>query len=300
VARILNGMCNANVSTAHAYVADRVPARERAKYMGYMGSAIGLGFVFGPAIGGLLATPGSPERPFLVAAGLAAVNWLMALRFLPESRARTPRPRLARGDTIIERARKVAHGVRRLLWGTRLGWLVLVNFGFFFAFSTMESTFALLMEARLGWGARETGILFTGIGVVIVLVQGVIVGRAVQGIGEKRTLIVGMLVLIVGLSSTGLGIAPWHMWVGAAGIAAGNGLVTPSLNAMVSRVSSDEEQGISLGLSSSAASLARILGPALAGIIFETIGPGIPMLTGAVIVAAATLVAALALPRRAD
>jgi predicted MFS family arabinose efflux permease len=90
------------------------------------------------------------------------------------------------------------------------------------------------------------------------------------------------------------------MWVGAAGIAAGNGLVTPSLNAMVSRVSSDEEQGISLGLSSSAASLARILGPALAGIIFETIGPGIPMLTGAIIVAAATLVAALALPRRND
>ena len=85
LARIISGVCNANVSTAHAYVADRVPPAQRARYMGMMGTAVGLGFIFGPSIGGLLSRPDLPELPFLVGAGLSAVNWLMAYFWLPES-----------------------------------------------------------------------------------------------------------------------------------------------------------------------------------------------------------------------
>lgn len=300
-ARILNGMCNANIATAHAYVADRVPPRDRARYMGMMGAALGLGFVFGPAIGGLLAAPGAPERPFLVASGLAALNWIMAFRFLPESRARQPRPRLTRGGTGRQRLEKTVTQVRTLLWGTRLGWLVLVNFGFYFAFAGMESTFALLMEARLRWGARETGYLFTGIGCVIVVVQGVVVGRLVHRLGEKITLLAGLMTLAVGLSTTGLGTVWWHMALGAAGIAAGNGLVLPSINALVSRVSSQQTQGLSLGLNASGASLARILGPGIAGVLFEVAGAGVPMLAGGGMIVIVIVVAMARLPpRRAE
>lgn len=290
-ARIISGMCNANIATANAYVADRVSPEKRAKYMGMMGAAIGLGFVFGPAIGGLLSTPEYPELPFLVAAVLAGINWLMALKFLPESR-RTQRspataPVRAPGGGLLRKLRVF----KASMWGTALGWIVLVNFLFFLAFAAMESTFALLMERKLGWQARETGMLFTLIGVVIVVTQGVLVGRTVGRFGEKRTLLIGMGVLAVGLCSTGLSPGVPLVVLGAALIALGNGLVTPSINASVSRLSSSDDQGLNLGVNASAASLARIAGPAAAGGLFEAIAPNVPMLAGAVVVGLAAVVA---------
>lgn len=150
VGRVLSGASSASVATAQAYVADRVAPLHRAKYMGMMGSAIGLGFVFGPAIGGVLSSPDRPELPFLVAAGLSAANFVLAWFLLPETR-----PKVAREASPISRW---AH-VRALRGRTQLLSLVVVNFLYFVAFSSMESTFALLMERRLEWTARETGML---------------------------------------------------------------------------------------------------------------------------------------------
>ena len=286
LARVVSGMANANLSTAHAYVADRVPAKQRARYMGIMGAAIGLGFIFGPAIGGLLSTPGRPSLPFLVAAGLAGVNWLMAFFFLPESL-----PRRQRIQTSASTARgwmPLRPSALRRVWGTRLGLLILLNFAFFFAFAAMESTFALFTEARFGWGARETGYMFTGIGVVIVIVQGGVVGRLVAAVGERRTVLTGFLVLSGGLLSAGLSGSVLPLAIGGACIAAGNGLITPGINALISHTGSEDEQGLKLGLSSSAASFARIIGPVVAGLLFELQGEGMPLLMGAV----ATILAA--------
>lgn len=288
-ARLLSGLCTANISTAHAYVADRVAPVRRAKYMGLMGSAIGLGFVFGPAIGGLLSTPGRPELPFLVSAGLAAVNWLMAFVWLPESY------RPEREPAALPSAAPVAgtgrlHAVLDALWGTPLGWLVLVNFGFFVSFASMESTYALLLEAVLGWGPQQTGVIFAFIGVVIVLTQGVLVGRVVGRLGERITLMVGMALLLVAFCSLGLMTVPWVAFVGSALLACGNGLTTPSINALISRRSRAGEQGFNMGLASSAASLGRIAGPVSAGVVFEHIGPGVPMLVSAGVMALVGLV----------
>ncbi len=288
-ARLISGTCNANVSTANAYIADRVAPKDRARYMGMMGSAIGMGFVFGPAIGGLLSSERHPELPFLCAAALAGVNLLMAFKWLPES---------------VERKRSASAGGGNAPWkalgrlldvrGTPLAALVLVTFGFYFAFAAMESTMALLTEVRLGWDARHTGYMFSMVGACIVLSQTVLLGRAVRRFGEKRTLVLGLLVLTVGLAGCATAFGVVHMVLGAGLIALGNGLVTPVTSAIVSRVSSPEEQGLNLGLVQSAAALSRIVGPALAGIAFEHISPGAPMAVAAVIV---ILVAFVIAPR---
>jgi DHA1 family tetracycline resistance protein-like MFS transporter len=291
-ARIVNGLCNANVSTAHAYVADRVPPHERAKYMGMMGSAIGLGFVVGPAIGGVLHVESMPNLPFYVAAGLGACNWLMAFAWLPESRRTMPASTIGRrgsGSFLRE--------VRVALVGTPLGLIVLINFFFYLVFAAMEFTFALLAQASLGWGAHETGVLFTGLGAVIFVTQGVLVGRIVGRLGEQRTLMLGMLILAAGLTITGNAAVAAAMWIGSAGIAMGNGLISPTVSALVSRASRADAQGLGQGLASSAAALARVFGPLGAGFAFELLGPGMPMRIGAGVLLVVSLPAAWLLGR---
>jgi len=283
-ARIVSGMGKANVSTANAYVADRVPPEQRAKYMGIMGAAIGSGFVVGPALGGLLSTPDWPQLPFVVAAGLSAVNFLMAFVWLPESRPEADRPQ---GPLFPFRPAEL-----RRIAGTQVGWLVLLSFLYYLAFSAMESTLALSVEARFGWTARETGLLFTGIGVVVVVVQGVAVGRAVRRFGERPVLIAGFGVLAGALYLAGATDRPALLAAAALAMAAGNGLSLPSLSALVSRNSSTLDQGYNLGLGQSAAALARMLGPVAAGPLFEALGPGVPMVAGAGAVGLGALLAA--------
>ncbi len=277
LARVFAGMSNANVATAHAYVADRVPAEHRARAMGWLGSAIGLGFVCGPALGGLLSTAAMPELPFTVAAGLAAINFVMAWRWLPQSRP------CERGPSRPARRAVFGRALRDALWRTPLGWLVLVNCGFFFVFAGMTSTFALFCEATFGWGSRETGFLYVLIGLAIVGTQGFVLGRTVAALGEKRTMVVGMAVLAFGLASCATADSVGALAAGAVCIAVGNGLSTPCVSALVSRTARPDQQGWAQGLSQSSAALARIAAPVAAGGLFEALGAGVPMLVGAVL-----------------
>lgn len=281
LARIISGVCNANVSTAHAYVADRVLPAERAKYMGMMGTAVGLGFIVGPSIGGLLSWEGHEELPFLVGAGLSALNWLMAFFWLPEShrpaRATTgPLPAAGRASLVRALAEPA-------FWRTQLGVLVLVGFGFFVAFAAMEATFALFTEARFGWTARETGKFFSFIGVIIVVAQGFLVGRAVAAFGERRTLVVGLCSLAVGFTTLSLAPVWWVLPFAGACIAGGNGLIMPSFSALVSQNSNADNQGVNIGMTQSGGALGRIVGPMIAGGMFELVGPGAPMASAAAV-----------------
>lgn len=271
-ARLISGVCNANVSTAHAYIADRVPPAQRARYMGMMGTAVGLGFILGPTIGGLLSFPDWPHLPFFVGAGLSLVNLTMAYFWLPESH----RPTRGRAPTGPQRSRFAAMR-DPAFWRSEIGALALVYLGFFTAFAAMESTFALFTEACFGWGAREAGKFFAFVGIVIVVFQGLLVGRAVAAIGERRTLITGLAMLATGFaihSSAPIGLV---LPLGGLFMAGGNGFIMPSLSALVSRSSAPEDQGINMGLAQSAGALGRITGPAIAGTLFELIGPRAPM-----------------------
>jgi multidrug resistance protein len=285
LARTISGVCNANVSTAHAYVADRVPPAQRARYMGMMGTAVGLGFIVGPSLGGLLARDDFPQLPFFIGAGLSLVNFLMALAWLPESHraGASAGPPPAR-PSLLAVARD------RAFWRGQIGAMVLIYFGFFCAFSAMEATFALFTEACHGWGEAETGKFFAFVGTIIVLFQGVIVGRAVASIGERRSLALGLT-----LSATGFALlcaSPSWPWVLAGGVftAGGNGLIMPSMSALVSRNSTSDNQGTHAGFAQSAGALGRIVGPMIAGGLFELIGPRAPMGSSATLVLVVCLV----------
>ena len=276
-ARLISGICNANIGTAHAYVADRVAPHERARYMGMMGSAIGLGFVFGPILGGLLALESMPHLPFLVAAGLSALNFAMAVFWLPESR----RPEAGAPPAIRRSPFAV---LRRDLWATPIGVFSLIALGFYMAFANMESSFALFTEARYQWSARETGYFFTFIGVVIAVMQGAVVGRVVRRLGERRTLLIGMTLLAAGFLAQGAVPSVVAVIAGGALVAGGNGLLNPSLNSLISRTSSKDDQGLNMGIVQSASSLGRITGPMIAGPLFEVVSPGAPLVFAGLLV----------------
>ena len=285
LARTISGVCNANVSTAHAYVADRVAPNQRARYMGMMGTAVGLGFIVGPSLGGLLAREDMPQLPFLVGAGLSLINFLMALVWLPESR----RPG-ASDEPAPPRPHLLAVARDRAFWRGQIGAMVAIYFGFFCAFSAMEATFALFTEACHGWGEAETGKFFAFVGIVIVLFQGFIVGRAVASVGERRSLALGLMMSAFGFAL--LCVSPTTLWVVLGGLftAGGNGLIMPSMSALVSRNSTSDNQGTHAGFAQSAGALGRIFGPMLAGGLFELIGPRAPMGSSAVLVVVVCLV----------
>ena len=305
-ARVIAGCCKANVSTAHAYVADLVAPNERAKYMGMMGAAMGMGFVFGPAIGGLLAFDDMPALPFFVSAGLSAINFGMAAIWLPETHfpdraaqaiadAQPKHPMFAVGAKLRDAARRIQ--------GTPMASLVVIAFCFFVAFAGMESTLALFSERMFGWGGRETGIFMTFVGVNMVIFQGLVVGRAVTKFGETTTLAIGLVLVGLGLATIGgvdhliraLGLDPnsadggasWPSLacyaVGGILMSGGNGLSTATISALVSRVSTPENQGMNMGVKESASALARVSGPAVAGPLFQHIDPGAPLVLGGLV-----------------
>jgi DHA1 family tetracycline resistance protein-like MFS transporter len=303
-ARVVAGCCKANVSTAHAYVADLIPPKERAKYMGMMGAAMGMGFVFGPAIGGLLTFDDMPALPFFVSAALSAVNLAMAAIWLPETHF-PDRNRIARSDATKERlsiGRRLRDTAGRIQ-GTPMAWLVVIAFCFFVAFAGMESTLALFSGRMFGWGGRETGMFMTFIGVNMVFFQGFVVGRAVAKLGETTTLAIGLGMVAFGLATIGgidhivrvVGFEPNAADGGASlasltcyalggiAVSGGNGMTSATISALVSRVSTPENQGMNMGVKESASALARVSGPAVAGPLFQHIEPGAPLMLGGLI-----------------
>jgi multidrug resistance protein len=292
LARLVSGIMKANVSTAHAYVADIVEPSQRAKYMGLMGAALGMGFVFGPAIGGLLSTESMPTLPFFAAAALNLVNLIMAVFWLPETHFK----RGQAGDRDPLRASQVWKSMRGQAFGT----LIVITFVYYLAFAAMESTFALFTEYEFDWGAQQTGLFLTFIGLIIALSQGIMVGKLVARIREEGTLTLGIGSLGIGLGLLG-GLPHLSEWLSIpiissdgsiTGIAifvfgfigfftaTGNGLMMAPISSLVSKTSDPRRIGFNMGVKESASALARISGPVLAGILFEVIEPGAPMIAG--------------------
>jgi MFS transporter, DHA1 family, tetracycline resistance protein len=260
VARALAGLFGGSIAAGQAYIADVTTPTERAKYMGLLGASIGLGFVFGPALGSGLARFGFGAAAF-TAAGLAAANLLFAFFRLPETRS--------------AEARRHAHA--RVDWSNFLdalhhpsiGRLLAATFLSTLAFVAMEATFALLGEARLGLGASRLGFVFAYVGVVMVIVQGVLVGRLAPRFGERALATAGALVMAASLGALPLAPSIWVALVPLAGLAVGQGLTTPMLSTLLSRAADADEQGGTLGLGQSLAAAARAVGPIGAGWLYD-------------------------------
>jgi len=259
-ARALAGLFGGSIAAAQAYIADVTAPEERAKYMGLLGASIGLGFVFGPALGAGLSRFGFGAAAF-TAAGLAALNLLFAFFRLPETRTAEQRSHAHARFDWSNFADALHHpSIGRLLAATFLSTL---------AFVAMEATFALLGQTRFGLDTSRLGLVFTFVGVVMVIVQGGLVGRLAPRFGERALATAGALVM-----AASLGALPLVHSLGAAlgvlaGLAVGQGLTTPMLATLLSRATDADEQGGTLGLGQSLAAAARAVGPIGAGWLYD-------------------------------
>lgn len=265
--RILDGITGGNISTAQAYIADITTTENRAKGMGMIGAAFGLGFIFGPAIGGILSQWGI-HVPFFFAASLCFANAILLYFRLPET---------ITSDHPAKHQAAGGRGWKQLinsLKQPRLASVLSIYFLFVVAFSIMTSTFAFYTMFRFGYDAKHTGYLFAYVGVIAVIIQGGLIGRLVKRYGELPLVIVGALcfafslfaVPFVGPAVGGLAA----LLVGGGVFSMGNSLATPALTSLASKSVGPAEQGTVLGVTQSVASLARAVGPSLQALLIAS------------------------------
>ena len=267
VARILAGLAAGNMGVIQAMIADRSSPDQRARLMGFMGAAVGAGFVLGPAIGGLFSGIGTGpiyQTPFLIAAGFGLLALLLALRL--EETAPANLSAAAEGRHLFGRLAELLAGP--------LGLFALGFFFFNLGFAQVEASFVLLVRDWLGFGARETGLLFAWVGLCIILVQGGLIGRVVALLGEMATARFGALLLFCGQLCTVLFASfgllsqlPALLLLGLCTtmICCGFAFTNPTLSSASSRLARRGEMGGSLGLVQGFGSLGQVIGLSIAG-----------------------------------
>jgi MFS transporter, DHA1 family, tetracycline resistance protein len=261
VGRILNGVTAASFSTAGAYIADVTPPEKRAQAFGLIGAAFGVGFVVGPALGGLLGDI-NLRLPFMVAAGLALTNWLYGLLVLPESLP--PERRVARFDW--KKANPVG-SLKLLRSHPDLFGLAGVMFLFQLAHNVLPSIFVLYTGYRYGWTPFQVGLMLMATGVANIIVQALLVGRIVKAVGERGSLLIGLACAAVGFAIYGLAPTWWLYCLGLPIFAFG-GLIAPGAQGLMTRKVSPSEQGQLQGANSSIMGVTGLIGPSLYGLTF--------------------------------
>lgn len=264
ISRAVAGAMGATVNVAQAYLADVTPAERRADALGRLGAAFGIGFVVGPALGGIASHFGN-AAPGLVATALTALNLLLAWRWLPESRV----------GPLPERARVPVH------WSRFLGAFTAVGFSTI-AFTTLYVVFPLELERRLGFDRHQSAWLFVLIGLVSAGVQGGLIGPLVRRHGEPPMIGIGGVLMAAGLALLPATLIPGATLPLVAVLAlltAGSAMIGPSAAVWVSRIAPAAEQGRALGLLQSVGAMARIAGPLAAGGIASTLSPRAAFLT---------------------
>lgn len=263
--RILDGVTGGNISTAQAYIADVTTPENRARGMGMIGAAFGIGFVLGPAIGGILS-PYGLAVPFYFAAGMAFVNAIVLYFVLPET--------VKRGEHTAEQVSEGRFAVLfKYLRDPRLGLLITIYFLVTVAFSILTTAFIIYTAYRFRYTARQNGFLFAYIGIVGALIQGGLMGIVTKKLGEHLLVIIGTVLMavslffipLVGPESGGLA----GLMIGIAVFSFGSAFAGTPLIAIASKSVSDREQGVAMGVMQSAASLGRAVGPALTGFLLS-------------------------------
>jgi MFS transporter, DHA1 family, tetracycline resistance protein len=287
VGRLISGITAASISTSFAYIADVTPPEKRSGAFGLLGAAFGIGFVIGPGIGGLLTEFG-PRAPFWLAAGLSLTNAAYGLLVLPES---LPPERRA---TFSWRRANPVGSIMLLKRSRSLIGLALVNFLDQVAHVVYPSTFVLYASYRYNWDTKTIGLTLTAVGVFSMIVQGGLVRPAVKHLGEKTTLLVGLVCGIVGFA--GYGLAPTGIWFWSfMPIASLWGLSSPPLQGMMSSQVDGSEQGKLQGANTSVNGIAQLIGPSIFTLAFSSAVsagtmPGVPFLIASALVGGALLV----------
>jgi len=266
--RLIDGASGASVSVAQSAITDLATKEQRARMLGLLGMAFGVGFVFGPAIGGLAAL-GGPHIPFYVAGTLALINAVAAIIRLQETRV----PNKAAQTT------RVHVPFRKRRYGALAG----VGFFSMLAFSGFEATFSLFGGARFNLTEASTAVVFLGVGVVMSAVQGSLIGPLTSRFGSLQLLRNGLVLVSIGLLFLGAAVIWPTMIVALLFMVVGAGISNPSLTALVADSAHEDRRGEALGIQQSASALARVIGPPLAGLAFDHVGIGAPFTFGALI-----------------
>ena len=283
--RIIDGASGASVSVAQAAAADLARPEDRPRLFGLLGAAFGLGFVAGPALGALAALSG-PRLPFYLAAAIAAVNTVVAAKRLPETHPRSGRA--DDGSALRRPERQPWLGGRF----SEVAPLLVVAFAALVAFSAFEATFALFGQHRLGFGIAGAAGVFTAVGAAIVVVQVGVVAKVVRRLGERATLVLGLLANAGGLALLA-GAHSWSLAIPALlALTIGQGLVQTTMATVLVGRAGAGARGRALGAQQSAGGLARIAGPAAGGALLGAHASGWPYAAGAVLTLLAALLAA--------
>jgi MFS family permease len=278
--RILDGCTGGNISTAQAYIADRSRPEDRAKNFGMIGAAFGLGFILGPAIGGALSKI-SMQAPAYAAGCVSILTFLTALIFLPESLPQDKRTKTRFALGQLNPLGHIAAPLRRPV----LRYLLPGSFALAFAMSGLASNFAVYTIHRYGLTASQNALILVWLGVVSVIVQGGLVRRLLPRVGETRMASEALILSVAGYALMAWGPNVWLLSGAIAVIATGNGLGGPAIQGMLSRQADAHEQGTLMGVYASMNSLARVVGPPFAGVVFDHVGMSAPYWCGAVVMA---------------
>jgi DHA1 family tetracycline resistance protein-like MFS transporter len=292
-ARAVGGAMAGNISAAFAYVADITTKKTRAKGMGIIGAAFGIGFILGPAIGGILAGPdpinADFQSPAFAAAALSAIALVSAFVFLNESLSLEIRQRHA-----LKSPRNPLSMIQRAFKIPNLGLLLVLTFLSTLVFAGLEATFAMWSRRQFGWGPEQNGYLFAFIGLLSALIQGSLIGRLTQRFGEGGLIIQGALALSLGIAMIPFSSNIFILIIAMSIVGYGFSVISPALSSLISLQTGKEEMGEIMGVTRSASTMARFIGPAWAGFLFGTFGSDWPYFAGALIM---LLVLALGIKR---
>ena len=290
-ARVVAGIGGSSIAVAQAYIADVTTKETRSKGMGLIGSAFGLGFVFGPLIGGFLSKLGYMETG-LGAAAFSFIAFIVTMILLPESnlernKVEETKRQIFNLDAILKTFRKPSLAI-----------LITLFFILTFSFANIYGTFALLGIQVYGFTDLQNGYMFGIVGLSSAMVQGGLIGPITKLIGKKRILVLGSFLIMVTLAL--IPYAGNFLWLAVVGIflSLGTGILQPTLLSLISEVTSDAEQGITLGVNQSLSALARMLGPLWGGFAFEFLGYPFPFLTGAAFMFLIVIATIFYIPRR--
>ena len=274
--RALDGASGASVAVAQGAVADIAPPDQRAKLMGMMGAAFGVGFVVGPALGGLAAL-GGPHVPFFVAGAIAAVNAVVAMFRLPETKP----------DTSHIHA---THGKRSAL-SPALQRFAIVGFLSMLGFAGFEATFSLWGKENVHFGftSGTASLVFVFVGITLVAVQGGLIGPLAAKLGSRKLLRLGLVLVAVGLLLLSIATSWIVLFVALFLLSIGQGFSGPSGGSLVAELAPVERRGEAIGYQQSTSAFGRIAGPVIAGALFDRVGISAPFAVSGVLMIAALL-----------
>jgi DHA1 family tetracycline resistance protein-like MFS transporter len=270
--RAIDGASGASVAVAQGAIADIAPPEQRARLIGLLGAAFGVGFVVGPALGGLAAL-GGPHVPFYVAGAIAGINAVAALFRLPETKPEvihSPTPRRQRGA--------LSPSLQRF---------ALVGFLSMLGFAGFESTFSLWGQNKFGFTEGSASLVFVFVGVTLVAVQGTLIGPMTQRLGSRTLLRVGLALVAVGLLLLSVTSSWALLFVALFLLSLGQGLSGPSGGALVAELAPVERRGEAIGYQQSTAAFGRVAGPVIAGALFDHIGVSAPFFVSGVLIVVA-------------